>query len=217
MDRHTTSTRTTSGFAVTAAVIFALAPATLHAQDRGSVSFQAQGGVAVPVSDLADVTDPGATFGAGVAYWISPRLAIRADGDVSLLTGTDSEGTGPEGPDMNLFHYNGGLQLQLTDPELSRFRFLVNLGAGATTFDADEPEGAGQAADFSETYFTANGGLSVGLDVTSAVSVFLDGQWYLAFTDEEDTAGFGDFTGDGEGFDTASVVPITLGLRIRTD
>lgn len=217
MGRHTWFARTTGRFALVAAGVFALAPATAGAQQGGSVSFQAQGGVAVPVSDLADVTDPGATFGAGVAYWIGPRVAIRADGDVSLLTGKDSEGTGPEGPDVNLFHYNGGLQLRLTDPELSRFHFLVNLGAGATTFDADEPEGGGQAADFTETYFAANGGLGVGLDLTSAVSLFLDGQWYLVFTDEEETAVFGDFTEDGEGFDTGSVVPVTLGLRIRTN
>lgn len=189
----------------------------LGAQDRGTVAFQGRGGVAVPVGDFADVTGPGLTLGTGVAYWIGPRLAIRAEGSVSLLPGKGSEGPGSERPGLDLFHYGAGLQLQLTDPELSRFHFLVNVGAGATLFDSEDLPGAGAEAELTETYFTVSGGLGVGLDIASGLSLVMDGQWYLAFTDEEDTAVLTSVPEPGEGFDRASVLPIRLGLRIRTN
>lgn len=68
--------------------------------------------------------------------------------------------------------------------------------------------------DFSETYFTANGGLKVGYDVTPSVNVYAGGQWYLAFTDEEDTAVLSSLSpSEINAFDTASEIPIVLGVR----
>lgn len=201
------------------AALIALAWLPSGATAQSKWAFEAQGGVGIPVSDLADLTDPGVTFGVGVAYWLSSRLAIRVDGDVEILNGKDSSGPGSEGPDINLFHYNGGLQLALTPPDASAWSIRLNAGAGATTFDSDEFSASGSTVDFSETYFTVNGGLAIGYDVSQNVSIFLDGQWYLAFTDEEDTAIFAEINPeiDAMGFDTASSVPLTLGIRITTN
>lgn len=190
-------------------------PAELRPQERETVSFQARAGVAVPVGDLGDLSGPGPTFGGGVAYRVAPRLAVRADGAVSLLARHRPGGGRAEGPDLGLFHLGGGVELLLSDPALSRYRFRVHLGAGATTLDADATDDPAPASGFRRTYFAATGGLGVGLDVASGVSFFLDGQWHLVFADEEETAALASFTDEGEGFGRASVLPLTLGVRVR--
>lgn len=199
-----------------ASAFLALAfPADADAQGR--FSFSGQGGIAVPAGDLADFTEVGPAFGGGIAYWFSPRVAIRADVDASLLNGKDSEGTGPEGPDASLLHYNAGLQVNLTNPDATPWNFMLNVGGGASTLDVDDVEGV--LTDFSETYFALNGGLGIGYDLSQNLSIFVDGQWYLTFTDEEDTAVFADINPevDPEGFSTASDIPLTLGIRVRTN
>lgn len=193
------------------------APAGVEAQDR--FSFFGQGGVAIGVSDLADLTDPGPSLGGGIAYWVTPRVAIRGDFDANLLSGRDAEGPGPEGPDIDLFHYSAGVQFALTDRRRSPWNLMVNVAGGGTTIDADPFDANGAVVDFTETYFTLNGGLSIGYDVSRSLEVFLEGQWYLAFTDDDETAVFHAVTPevDVTGFDTASVIPVTLGVRIRTN
>jgi hypothetical protein len=196
------------------AALILILPADASAQGR--FSFDAQGGIAVPAGDLADFTEVGPAFGGGIAYWFSPRLAVRADVDASLLKGKDAEGTGPEGPDATLLHYNAGLQFNLTNPETTPWSFGVNVGAGASTLDVDDVPMV--LIDFSETYFALNGGLGIGDDVSDNFAICLDGQWYLSFTDEEDTAVFNDINSDvdPDGFGTASDIPLTLGIRIKT-
>lgn len=190
------------------------------ASAQGKFSFAGQGGMAVAAGQVADLTDVGASVGGGVAYWITPRVAVRGDFDANLLPGHEGEAPVPEAPDMNLLHYNGGVEVQLTDPQDSPWNVNVNVGGGATTIDTDQfQDNGGAPVDFNETYLALNGGLGVGYDVNRNVAVFLDGQYYLTVTDEEDTAVFNAFTPDAEaeGFERASVFPVTLGLRIRTN
>ncbi len=163
--------------------------------------------------DLADLADVGASFGAGASYNVHPRIALRIDGDVEILTGADLA-SGGEAPDMTLFQYNGGVEVSVLEPGTSRWRVLVNGGAGATTIDSDEFGGA-PAGDFNETYFTVNGGLKVGYDVTPHVNVFVDGQIYVAFgDDEDDTAALAALSPEFDAFDTFTSFPIYGGFRI---
>jgi hypothetical protein len=181
---------------------------------------EGRGGISVPAGDLADVFDVGPSFGAGIGYRVHPRVTLRADGDVAILSGADLA-TGEQAPDTRLWHYNGGVEVALTPPGESRWDVTANVGGGATTFSGDDFEPAvvnpvtGETVtDFSETYFTANGGLKVGYDVTPRVNVYAGGQWYLAFTDEEDTAVFSSLSpSEINAFDTASEIPIVLGVR----
>lgn len=202
---------------VTLALVLSTLVAAEDASAQGRFSFDGSGGVAFGVGELSDLTDPGVSVGGGIAYWLTRRLAVRGDFDANLLSGKDSEGTGPEGPDLDLLHYGGGLQLALTDPVRSRLNLTVNLGGGATTIDADAFQAEGEPVEFSETYLALNGGLGIGYDLSDNVAVFVDGQWYVSFTDEEETAVFGSINSDVEAFDIASAIPVTLGLRIRTD
>lgn len=182
---------------------------------QGRWSFDGRGGIAVPVGDLSDVADVGPTFGVGIGYWFNDRVAVRVDGDLDLLSGKDSEGTGPAGPDMNLWHYNAGVEVDLVRPT-SPWDFTLNVAGGLSTLDVDEFDVGGTPTDLSETYFTGNGGVQVGYDVSPNVNVFARGQWYLVFSDEDDTLPLAQIIGETDGFDTLNSLPITVGVRIKS-
>lgn len=211
------------GTALTLAFALALVPLASPAQaqmmgETSKWSIDGRGGIAVPAGDLSDAVDVGPTFGLGIAYRVHPRVSIRVDGDVDVYSGADVQtaaGT-VELPDLNLWHYNAGVGVELTEPGASRWDVTANVGAGATTFDGDAFTTNGTTVDgLSETYFTANGGLKFGYDVSRNVNVYAGGQWYLAFTDEEDTAGLTPGGQQGSGLDTASSIPLTLGLKLK--
>ena len=171
----------------------------------------------IPSGDLSDVADVGPSVGIGFGYRLTDRLTVRLDGDADILSGLDASGSGPEGPDVTIYHYGAGLQYALLDTTSQRWTIDLQLGVGASTFDVDEFSLSGETVDFDETYFTANGGAQIGYDVTPSVSVFGRGQAYLVFTDEDDTAAFSAFSPDADpaGFDTALSIPLSVGVAIR--
>lgn len=201
-----------------AALLFALGAAgTAQAQavDAPKWTIDGRGGVALPTGDLADLAleDVGPSFGLGVGYHVHPRVAVRADGELSMFAG-DDVAAGGTGPDVSLLHYTAGVDVELTRPGAGPWDLTANVGAGATTWDTDEFIVDGTADELSETYPTANGGLRLGYDVTRNVNVFAGGQWYLQFADESETAPLAETAGLTEGFDTASTMPIYAGLEL---
>lgn len=204
-----------------AALFLTAAPADASAQavDDPWV-IEGRGGISVPAGDLADVYDVGPSFGAGIGYRVHPRVTLRLDGDVSILGGADLT-TGAEAPDTRLWHYNGGVEVELTPPAESRWGVTLNLAGGATTFASDDfaepltnPATGESVTDFANTYFSGNGGLKVGYAVSPSVDVYVGGQWHLAFTDEEDTAVFSQLSPtEIQAFDTASEIPVVAGVR----
>jgi len=203
-------------FLTTALLLGSTSPASAQQVDGQRFSVEPRAGIAIPAGDLSDVADVGPGVGLGLSYKLTNRLALRLDGDVDILSGLDASGTGPEGPDATIYHYGAGLEYALLDPTTNRWAIDVNLGAGASTFDVDDFSVGGNVVDFSETYFTANGGIQVGYDVTPAVNVFGRGQAFLMFTDEDDTAVFNAFSPDIDpaGFDTALSIPLSVGVAI---
>ncbi len=189
-------------------------PLDAHAQQR--FSLEGRGGIAVPASDLADLEDVGANVGVGLAYNLSPRLALRLDASVDLLSGDDSQGPGPAVPDMNVYHYNLGLGYALLNPKTTNWTLDTNVGAGGSTIDLDEFTVSGVPVDFSETYFSLNGGLKLGYNLSPSVNLFIGSQAYLMFTDEQDTALLSVLSPelDPAGFDTAWTFPVTAGFAI---
>jgi hypothetical protein len=199
---------------VAVAALMLIHPADARAQGR--FSFDAHGGIAVPAGELSEFTEVGPAFGVGIAYWLNPRVAVRADFNTSLLNGKDSDATGPAGPDADLLHVDVGLEYNLTGPEASPWTFAISGGAGASALEVDDVQGV--LADFDETYFALNGGLRIAYELSRNVSIDFVGRWYLTFTDKEDTALFSQFSDvDPDGFSTASDIPLNLGIRIRTN
>ncbi|MDT8436225.1 MAG: outer membrane beta-barrel protein [Gemmatimonadota bacterium] len=185
------------------------------AQAQQKWTIEGRGGVGIPVGDLADLVDAGPSFGVGISYQLHPRIDLLLSGGAEILSGVDADAAGPEAPDINLYHYNLGAVFHVLEPGMSRWSVDVNAGAGATTFDSDSFTTTAGTDDFSETYFTANGGLRIGYDVTPRVNVFVGGQVYLIFADEDDTAQLAALRTDVDAFDTVASIPVEAGVAIR--
>lgn len=186
----------TSGFQIVVSGLLALTGlVTTEADAQQRVTFDGRAGVALPTGRLAESTDAGVTFGLGGAYWVHPRIALTADGDLELLRG--QEVSGVRGPDLNLWHYNAGAAVSLL-PETSRWQVLANVGAGASTFDSE------LETDESLTRFTTNGGLRLGYRIAPRSDVFVGSQAFLMFTDET-----------RQGSDTNWSIPVHAGLRLK--
>ena len=176
-----------------AAVVLLAGPGGLEAQaGEGPVSFNVRGGLALPTFDIADVADPGGSFGAGVKVHLDERLFLRGNADFGFHPGAS-----PSLPDVDVFHYVAGLGYRLT-PDDARWYASVNLGAGALTFAPEVP------GDPSFTYFAINAGGQLGYRGTDRLSVFLSPPGAIAFSDDAEVG-----TGD------AWVWPLTAGLEFR--
>ena len=221
------------GIILGAAALLALLPAAASAQFiRYSPifwSFDGRGGIALPVGDLKDVSDAGATVGAGLAYFLNPRFALRLDGNIDFLKGKDETAAdaGSEAPDERLFHFVGGFEVHLTDPSTSRARFTIGANAGGVVIDGDEfvvnnfdgitnapLQGATTTTAFEDTYFQVGGSLRLGLKASRLVDLFVGGQVRWLFVDEDDTAPIAHFYGTTP-FDSGLVIPIEGGIRIN--
>ncbi|HKK28676.1 MAG TPA: outer membrane beta-barrel protein [Gemmatimonadota bacterium] len=181
---------------ITGAALVAVATSPLAAQQSGTWEFNARGGVAVPAGKLTDASKAGPTVGIGAAYWITPRIGLSADHDMSFLQGK-TIGTA-QASDLNLWQYGGGAIVSLLNPATTHWLAYASLGAGATTFD---PRTTGASTS---TRFTTNGGLRLGYRVGRSADVFLGSQAYLMFVDKTDW-----------GSSTTWNFPINAGLKLR--
>lgn len=195
-------------------------PGTANAQDESGLSADVRGGLAVPVSDLADLTEAGPTMGASLRYRVHSRVALRLDGELDLLSGLDAEGNQSATPDVELWRALAGVDVRVL-PTASPLRVTARVAGGVTSYNTAvfpdivfEPVSGDPVGDFAETYPTASGGLEVGYRVAPSVDVFAGGAWTVMLTDEEDTAIFGQVRSGTGGFDRASTVPITAGVRV---
>lgn len=160
--------------------------------DETRVSLEARGGVNVPTFDIADVAEAGPSFGVGIGVAVTPRWWLMADGDFGFHGGEEG------GPDVNVYHYIGKVGYDLVRPGVSRWSFIVNAGAGATTFDVDAPGAE------SNTYFAINVGAKIAYALTDRLDLLLSPQGDIAFSDEDEL-----------GTSDAWVWPFSAGLRVR--
>lgn len=189
------------------------------AQETGTWKIEGRGGIAVPGPDLSDLQDIGGNAAVGIAYQLHPRLALRVDGSVDILQGKNlsDEGILLPVPDMTLWHYVGGVDLRLTSPGASRFDVTTTLEAGATTLDTDTfVSGENAGLDFSQTYFSAAGGLQVGYVVRPDIRLFIGGEAHLVLTDEDETIVFRTFSSEvaQSGFDSVWTFPVQAGISV---
>lgn len=141
---------------------------------------------------------PGASLGAMIGYQVNRRVSLFGAGDLGLLRGRKLSDESPRGPGLNLWQYTGGAEVNLLDPDRTRWGVLASLGAGAATYDS-KAEG-----EVSRTRFSTSGGLRVAYRLGQRADAFLGGQSYLIFTDQE-----------LQGADTNWVFPVSAGLKIR--
>lgn len=194
--------RRTIGAGLATAALLLAVPALAQAQGAGTpgtkLTFDSRGGIALPAGQLADIHDPGAAVGATLAYRVNGRVSLFGAGDLGLLRGERASASTERAPGLNLWKYAGGAEVNLLDPDRTKWGVLASLGAGAATFDS-KVEGAETL-----TRFSTNGGLRVAYRLGQRADAFLGGQGHLIFTDEA-----------RQGADTNWVFPVSAGLKIR--
>ena len=226
------------GVILGAVALLTLIPAAADAQFvRYSPIFwsaDARGGISIPLGDFSDVADAGPSFGAGWAYFLNPRLALRADGSLTLFQAKDD--VSAMAPDINAWRYWGGLEFHLVRPSPEGMSMggaqqglmaTLNVGLGGVTYNSDEfvvdgynadtgqPQpGARTTAAFQDTYLGVNGGLNLGYNASRVFTIFLGAQVHAAFIEEEDTGALAFLMGQ-DPFSSAIDIPIQGGFRIN--
>lgn len=204
-----------------AALALLVLPGTASGQDGAGLGASVRGGLAVPVSDLADLAGAGPSLGASLRYRVHSRVALRIDGEVDLLSGLDAGGDRSATPDVELWRALAGVDVRVLPAE-SPLEVTASVGGGLTSYNTAvfpdivfEPGTGAPVGDFAATYPTASGGLEVGYAATPSLEAFASGSWTVMLADEDETAIFGQLRPGTGGFDRASTVPVTAGVRLR--
>ena len=177
------------GAAILAAVVVAQ-PAAGQMMARTFVEGRA--GAMVPTFDIADVATTGTALGATLGFRASPKIVLMGAFDYGMH---EDEATGEA--EINTVHYMGKVGYSLTGPRARGWEAIVNLGAGAVTFDVE-------GAPDTFTYFAINAGAKLSYSFNPGIAFVLSPQGDIAFSDEAEV-----------GTDNAWVWPITAGLRIN--
>ena len=149
-------------------------------------------GAVVPTFDIANTAKVGSMFGGTVGYSLNSRWTLMGEFDYGnykdKATGTIT---------IKTLHYIGKLGYSLTGPSETGWEALVNLGAGAVSFDVD-------GAPSTKTYFAINAGAKITYNFNRSVAFVLSPQGDIAFTKKADL-----------NTTNAWVWPVSAGLRIR--
>jgi hypothetical protein len=167
------------------------APSAAQAPER-QLFLEGRGGVVVPTFDIADVAKTGGAFGATLGYQLHPRWVVMGEFDYGMHKDEPTNTA-----DIKTLHYVGKVGYSLTGPRERGWEAIVNLGAGAVTFDV---EGAPRRY----TYFAINAGGKLIYNFNRSVGFVLSPQGDIAFSKKSEVS-----------TTNAWVWPITAGLRVR--
>ena len=149
------------------------------------------GGAVVPTFDIGDVAKTGAAVGAAVGYKVNDRWVVLGEFDYGRHQDKATSST-----DINTLHYIAKVGYSLTGPQERGWEALVNLGAGAVTFDVE-----GATENF--TYFAINAGAKIAYNFNPSFAFVLSPQGDIALSDEAELT-----------TTNAWVWPVTAGLRV---
>ena len=164
----------------------------IAAQEPGKRFFvEGLGGAVVPTFDIGDVAKTGGAVGAAVGYRLNDRWVLMGEFDYGMHKDKLTSST-----DINTLHYIAKVGYSLTGPKERGWEALVNLGAGAVTFDV-----AGAPQHF--TYFAINAGAKVAYNFNRSVAFVVSPQGDIALSDEAELS-----------TNNSWVWPVTAGLRV---
>jgi hypothetical protein len=189
-----------------ALVVTTAVPESVNAQ----ITTEVRGGSSIPAGAIDDLTDGGAFLGLGLGWRTGGRLTLRVDGDFEMLN-EDHAGSAIL-PRTYLWHFQGGAEVDVTNPETSQWLMRLRGSAGGTVYDTKRLTPNGD--DFVNTYFSAGGGVSLGRMVTTGLEVGAFGRMNVVFTDKDEIREISDLApGQVPAFSKASTFP--LGIYIR--
>ena len=175
---------------ISAIALFAAVP--LSAQSVSPRLFvEGLAGAAVPTFDIADVATTGPALGAAIGYRLSPSIVLIGEFDYGMHKDKATEEL-----DINTLHYMAKVGYSLTGPRAKGWEAIVNLGAGAVSFDIE-------GAPKTNTYFAINAGAKLSYSFSPSLAVVLSPQGDIAFTKKAELT-----------TDNAWVWPVTAGIRL---
>jgi hypothetical protein len=223
-----------------ATVVMVAIPSAAEAQAYSSRlwSFDFYGGVAIPTSDLGDISKTGASFGVGADYYLSNRIGLRLEGTLDLLGGKDDDlliptplVSGESGaPSLRLYHLNGGVEVDLVDRTDRKVNFTLFVLGGMVIVNSDKfvsppspsaPNGT-VSADWQDAYPELRAGFRLGFQLGDCVPArarvcgdfFINGGAHLMFGNEDDTE-FIAALYNTSAFSSFYSFPIQIGFRIN--
>ena len=144
------------------------------------------GGVVLPMYSFGEYFGFGPTVGLDVGYPLRPRVDLKLDLDLDVINRHEFYPT----PVMKLWRYRLGVEGDLLgDDGNDRFLVRSRVGLGASTFRSSEfwvesrPTINGE--HIAKTYFTATGGVRVGVRTGVGLIWWLGGQLNWSPVDEE--------------------------------
>ena len=149
-------------------------------------------GAVVPTFDISNTVKVGSMFGGTVGYSLNDRWTLMGEFDYGNHKDKASGLT-----TIKTLHYIGKLGYSLTGPRETGWEALVNLGAGAVSFDVD-------GAPSTKTYFAINAGAKITYNFSRSIALVISPQGDIAFTKKAEL-----------NTTNAWVWPVSAGLRIR--
>ena len=197
------------------ALLAAVAAPAAAQEDYAPFSVDPRAGVAFPIGDLADTHEFGFSGGMGLAVKVHPNVALRGDFEVSVLDDESPQFGTVLAPTLTMTHFYGGLEFDFGPPDFQHtpLSFRWNLGAGGVSMSASRDFPTGQDVDFSQTYPSVNSGAKIGYRFSRSVELFLGGQIFLTFADDQEMAELVKRVPDREPYGTVWSAPVTLGLK----
>lgn len=180
--------------ALASLTVIATAPANAQYSSGDVPKFFVEGlaGAMVPTFDIANTAKVGSMFGGTLGYVLNDRWTLMGEFDYGnhkdKATGLTT---------IKTLHYIGKLGYSLTGPREKGWEALVNLGAGAVSFDVE-------GAPSKKTYFAINAGAKISYNFNRNVALVISPQGDIAFTKKADL-----------NTTNAWVWPVSAGLRIR--
>lgn len=170
-----------------ALLLLAAAPPAL-AQSSGRAQpaavAEVRAGAASPKGDLGDINDDGVLIGLGLGYRLLPRVELRGQLDFENLErgGRPSSLGGTVGPQTHLWHYLAGVQVELTDPALSRWEIALNALGGGTWLDVSD--GPAAVPDYTGHKPTLHLSGQAGYDLFESATLFVRAGGYGMLGDQ---------------------------------
>lgn len=177
-------------FAVAAVGLLAFAAPVAAQQPARTVFVEGLAGAVVPTFDIADVATTGGAIGAAVGVRLTSRWSIIGEVDYGMHKDKATESV-----DITTMHYIAKVGYSLTGPRERGWEAILNLGAGAVSFDVE--------GGSTFTYPAINAGAKLTYNVTPRLGLVLSPQGDIAFTKKEELT-----------TTNAWVWPITAGLRV---
>jgi hypothetical protein len=234
-----------------AAVVMVAIPSAANAQAYASKiwSFDVNGGYAIPTGALSDIAKGGPLFGVGFGYAVSDLVGLRIGTEVDLLKGQDPAVAivqGPSssdidgGPNITLWHLNGGIDFDFVNRPDSKFKFQLYLLGGAVfvnsqkvdfrdpspddTDDLGCPDAPGGLCliDWQDAYPEFSAGIRLGFEVGDCTpararvcgEIGIFGGGNVMFGNEDDTDPIASLY-NASGFGTFIDIPVGLNIRIN--